>query len=54
MRGPLFEALLRAGVIVRPLAGFGAPSAIRVTVGSPADNAALDEALGRVRTIAKR
>ncbi len=50
---PLFEALLRAGVIVRPLHGFGAPSAIRVTVGSPEDNAALDDALGRVRTTAK-
>ena len=50
---PLFEALLRAGVIVRPLHGFGAPSAIRVTVGSPEDNAALDEAFGRVRTGAK-
>jgi histidinol-phosphate aminotransferase len=50
---PLFEALLRAGVIVRPLEGFGAPSAIRVTVGSPEDNAVLDEALGRVRATAK-
>ena len=50
---PLFEALLRAGVIVRPLEGFGAPGAIRVTVGSPEDNAALDEALGRVRAAAK-
>ena len=46
---PLFEALLREGVIVRPLAGFGAPSALRVTVGSAADNDALDEALARVR-----
>ena len=46
---PLFEGLLRVGVIVRPLAGFGAPSAIRVTVGSPEDNAVLDKALGRVR-----
>ncbi|HET9673898.1 MAG TPA: histidinol-phosphate transaminase [Gaiellaceae bacterium] len=46
---PLFDALLREGVIVRPLAGFGAPSAVRVTVGSPEDNAFLDEALGRVR-----
>ncbi len=50
---PLFEALLRAGVIVRPLEGFGAPSAIRVTVGSQEDNAALDEALGRVRAAAE-
>jgi histidinol-phosphate aminotransferase len=45
----LFEALLREGVIVRPLAGFGAPGAIRVTVGSPEDNDFLDEALTRVR-----
>ncbi|HJV29556.1 MAG TPA: histidinol-phosphate transaminase [Gaiellaceae bacterium] len=50
---PLFEALLREGVIVRPLAGFGAPSAFRVTVGSPEDNAALDGALGRVRAASK-
>jgi histidinol-phosphate aminotransferase len=50
---PVFEALLREGVIVRPLAGFGAPSAIRVTVGSPEDNAALDSALGRVRAASK-
>jgi histidinol-phosphate aminotransferase len=45
----LFEALLREGVIVRPLAGFGAPGAIRVTVGSPEDNDFLDAALTRVR-----
>jgi histidinol-phosphate aminotransferase len=50
---PLFEALLREGVIVRPLAGFGAPGAIRVTVGSPEDNAFLDEALARVRAAAR-
>jgi histidinol-phosphate aminotransferase len=49
---PFFEALLREGVIVRPMAGFGAPSAIRVTVGTADDHAALDEALGRVRTAA--
>jgi histidinol-phosphate aminotransferase len=49
---PLFEALLREGVIVRPLAGFGAPGAIRVTVGTPEENAFLDEALGRVRETA--
>jgi histidinol-phosphate aminotransferase len=45
----LFDALLREGVIVRPLAGFGSPGAIRVTVGSPEDNAFLDKALARVR-----
>jgi histidinol-phosphate aminotransferase len=46
---PLFNALLREGVIVRPLAGFGAPGAIRVTVGTPDDHAFLHKALGRVK-----
>ncbi len=44
---PLFEALLREGVIVRPLGGFGAPGAIRVTVGLASENEALIEALPR-------
>jgi histidinol-phosphate aminotransferase len=47
-----FEALLQQGVIVRPLAGFGAPQAIRVTVGTPEDHAFLAEALMRLRTTA--
>jgi len=51
---PLFDALLRQGVIVRPLAGFGAPGAFRVTVGTPEENAVLDDALGRVRELASR
>jgi histidinol-phosphate aminotransferase len=46
----IFEALLRLGVIVRPLAGFGAPTAIRVTVGTPEETgifaAALAQAVG--------
>ncbi|HET8606836.1 MAG TPA: histidinol-phosphate transaminase [Gaiellaceae bacterium] len=45
---PLFDALLQEGAIVRPLAGFGAPGAIRVTVGTPDENAFFAEALGRV------
>jgi histidinol-phosphate aminotransferase len=45
---PLFEALLREGVIVRPTGGFGAAGAIRVTVGTPEENSLFDEALGRV------
>jgi histidinol-phosphate aminotransferase len=45
---PLFERLLAQGVIVRPLAGFGAPSAIRVSVGTPDEHVVLDEALGAV------
>jgi histidinol-phosphate aminotransferase len=49
---PWFEALLREGVIVRPLAGFGAPQAIRVTVGTPEEHVFLAQALARVRTTA--
>ena len=44
----LFEQLLRQGVIVRPLGAFGAPEAIRVTVGSPPENDVFAEALGHV------
>jgi histidinol-phosphate aminotransferase len=44
----VFERLLREGVIVRPLAGFGAPEAIRVTVGAPDENELFGVALGHV------
>jgi histidinol-phosphate aminotransferase len=44
----LFDQLLREGVIVRPLAGFGAPEAIRVSVGTEEDNAFFAAALGHV------
>jgi histidinol-phosphate aminotransferase len=46
--GALFEQLLRQGVIVRPLQAFGAPEAIRVSVGTAEDNAIFAEALGHV------
>src|SRR5262249_6689397 len=46
----LFSALLREGVIVRPLGAFGAPEAIRITVGTPDEHRFLDETLGRVKT----
>ena len=45
----VFDALLRHGVIVRPLAAFGAPTAIRVTVGTPEENQFLATALARMR-----
>jgi histidinol-phosphate aminotransferase len=44
----LYEQLLRQGVIVRPLDAFGAPEAIRVTVGTPDENAVFADALGHV------
>ena len=47
----LFEALLREGVIVRPMTAYGFPTAQRITVGLRAENqrclAALATALGR-------
>jgi histidinol-phosphate aminotransferase len=45
----VFDDLLRLGVIVRPLAGFGAPTAIRVTVGLPEENEIFAEALAGLR-----
>jgi histidinol-phosphate aminotransferase len=48
----VFDALLRRGVIVRPLAGFGAPTAIRVTVGTSEENTFLAEALERAVPVA--
>jgi histidinol-phosphate aminotransferase len=44
----VFEQLLRQGVIVRPLQGFGAPGAIRVSVGTEEENAVFAVALGHV------
>jgi histidinol-phosphate aminotransferase len=49
----LFDALLRQGVIVRPLAGFGAPTAVRVTVGTADEHAFLATALSRLSTAAR-
>lgn len=46
---PVFEGLLRRGVIVRPCGGMGRPTFLRVTVGGPEENrrfvAALEEVL---------
>jgi histidinol-phosphate aminotransferase len=46
---PFFEQLLREGVIVRPTHGFGAPGAVRITVGTPEEHELLAAALERVR-----
>jgi histidinol-phosphate aminotransferase len=34
----IFKRLLRRGVIVRPVAGYGLPEHLRVTVGTAAEN----------------
>lgn len=45
---PLYEALLREGVIVRPVANYGLPHHLRVTVGTAEENAIFLGALDRV------
>jgi len=43
------QALLREGVIVRPLSGFGMPEHIRISVGLPEENERLVKTLQRLR-----
>jgi histidinol-phosphate aminotransferase len=42
------QALLREGCIARPIANYGLPNHLRVTIGLPQENARFLEALGRV------
>ena len=44
-----YERLLRKGVIVRPLAGFGLPEHVRITVGTAEENERLVKALVEIR-----
>jgi histidinol-phosphate aminotransferase len=46
----VFQHLLRQGVIVRPIAGYGMPEYLRVTVGTEAENARFLAALEAVLT----
>ena len=47
----IYKALLADGVIVRPIAGYGMPEHLRITVGLPEHNArflaALERAIGK-------
>ena len=45
---PVYEALLRLGVITRPLAPYGLPTQLRVSVGTSKDN---ERALGAFRQV---
>ncbi len=49
--GPLYQALLREGVIVRPVGNYGLPKSLRISIGLPEENArflsALKKVLGR-------
>ena len=44
----IYEALLRQGVIVRPMGVYGFPEHVRVTVGTPAENARFIGALEEI------
>lgn len=45
---PVYQGLLREGVIVRPIAGYGMPNHLRVSIGLPQENKRFLEALARV------
>ena len=45
---PVYQGLLREGVIVRPVANYGMPNFLRVTIGLPAENTRFLEALTKV------
>jgi histidinol-phosphate aminotransferase len=45
--GQVFQRLLAAGVIVRPIAGYGMPEHLRVSIGLQSENARFLEALER-------
>ncbi|NIT37011.1 MAG: histidinol-phosphate transaminase [candidate division Zixibacteria bacterium] len=45
---PVFEALMKLGVVVRPMAGWGLPNALRVSVGKAEENDAFLRALAKV------
>ena len=45
---PIYDALLREGVIVRPIAGYGMPHHLRISIGLPEENERLFNALIKV------
>jgi histidinol-phosphate aminotransferase len=51
---PVYDALLREGVIVRPIGGYGMPNHLRITVGLPDENARFLGALARVHAQGSR
>jgi histidinol-phosphate aminotransferase len=47
---PIFQALLQRGLIVRPVANYGLPHHLRITLGTEAENQALAAALREIIT----
>ena len=46
--GPIYESLLREGIITRPVANYGLPDHLRITVGLPEQNRRVLAVLGRI------
>ncbi|MDQ6586442.1 MAG: aminotransferase class I/II-fold pyridoxal phosphate-dependent enzyme, partial [Haemophilus parainfluenzae] len=44
----IYDALLREGVIVRPIAGYGMPNHLRISIGLPQENDKFFTALKKV------
>jgi histidinol-phosphate aminotransferase len=49
-----FEALQKRGIIVRPLAPYGMPEFVRITIGTSAENERLLEVVSGLKKPAKR
>ena len=45
---PVYETLLREGVIVRPVANYGLPQHLRITIGTEAENQLFTQTLAKV------
>ncbi|MDU4396971.1 MAG: histidinol-phosphate transaminase, partial [Haemophilus parainfluenzae] len=45
---PIYDTLLREGVIVRPIAGYGMPNHLRISIGLPRENDKFFTALKKV------
>ena len=45
---PIYDALLREGIIVRPIAGYGMPNHLRISIGLPEENDKFFTALSKV------
>jgi histidinol-phosphate aminotransferase len=45
---PIYEALLRKGVIVRPVANYEMPNFLRISIGTEAENTKFLQALSDV------
>ena len=45
--GPVYDSLLRSGIIVRPVANYGLANHLRITVGTTSQNEMLLEAIAK-------